>query len=557
MPHSTASRGRFIAPFLFALAILLALLHFVIGLPLKSAKESWRKGATADALQTLENWSRLRLRPADYSNLLAVTYLTAGRREEARPHLARLARSSADWFPIIRKSEVGRRMLAVGRYEEFLQYDAAFRYRGESDEDALYRAAAQLGAGRIAEAETTLATVDPSDVDPARFAALRSALDERKKGSFALVLDRNGKTIAAYQLENADLVAVNQDFAALIEKEAGSYTIEANLARLGTANTLRTTLDGLVQKAAVASLGALRGSLVAIDVTSNELLAVASTPGRGDLRNLAFEEFYEPGSVVKVLTALNAFESGVDVAKMFPLDCEGFLVLNQRQFFDWAKHGNVADINEAMTLSCNVAFGKLGLSLGKERLQEFMRKAGFDGTADLAIYGVPLGKDLGQQLPHEYAIAQYAVGLEYQRINALHLAMLASMVANRGRLAMPRLVRGRRSILDEPVGETPPLRATPLVSAQAAQKVILGMRAVVENPRGTGKRAEIPDIAIAMKTGTAGDGAGGYDALIMAFAPAEAPRIAIGMIAEDAGPAEFAGAKVAHDFYVQVRSRLK
>jgi cell division protein FtsI/penicillin-binding protein 2 len=60
-----------------------------------------------------------------------------------------------------------------------------------------------------------------------------------------------------------------------------------------------------------------------------------------------------------------------------------------------------------------------------------------------------------------------------------------------------------------------------------------------------------------MKTGTAGERKTGLEALILAFAPAESPRIAFGIIGEDAGPAEFAGAKIAHDFVEAMQPRLK
>jgi len=556
MPPRTPARGRFVAPLLLALVVLLGLLYIVLGMPLRRAKESWRRGAYADAIQSLENWSRLHLRPADYDNLLAVTYLTAGRRDDANPLLRRLSRRKPDWIPIIRKEEVGRKMVALGRYDEFLAYDVAVRSRRESDQLALYRTAAQAGAGKIPQAEATFATIDARSVDPRIFNALRSALEERKKGAFPMVVDRDGKTIASYQISNRDLVTLNRDFAALVEKEAGTLTMEAHLGRLGTSNTLLTTLDPAVQNAAVAALGRLRGSLVAIDITNSELLAIASTAGPGELRNLALEGEYEPGSVVKILTALNAIESNRDPEKLFPLECGGFLVLTGRQFFDWAKHGTVKNLEEAMAVSCNVAFGQIGLQLGAESLQKFSRRAGFDSLVDLSIYQVPLGKNLGE-LPHDYATAYYAVGLEHQRINALHMAMLAAMVANNGRLAIPRLIRGRESILGERVEEALPLRATVVASEQATRRLIPAMRAVVEYPRGTGRRSQIPGVPIAMKTGTAGDAAGGYNALILAFAPATSPRIAIGLILEDSGPAEFAGAKAARDFFTQVRERLR
>ena len=67
----------------------------------------------------------------------------------------------------------------------------------------------------------------------------------------------------------------------------------------------------------------------------------------------------------------------------------------------------------------------------------------------------------------------------------------------------------------------------------------------------------IDGITIALKTGTAGQREqGGLQALIVGFAPAESPKIAFGMIAEDAGPAEYAGAKIVRDFLETMRPRM-
>jgi cell division protein FtsI/penicillin-binding protein 2 len=131
------------------------------------------------------------------------------------------------------------------------------------------------------------------------------------------------------------------------------------------------------------------------------------------------------------------------------------------------------------------------------------------------------------------------------------------MMANRGVLTTPRLIRGRRSILGE-VTQGPSQQAQArIASSEAAQRMVQAMVAVAIRPKGTGRRADIEGVPLALKTGTAGERKSGYEAVIMAFAPVDSPRIAFGIIAEDAGPAEFAGAKIAHDFMEQIRDRLK
>jgi cell division protein FtsI/penicillin-binding protein 2 len=91
---------------------------------------------------------------------------------------------------------------------------------------------------------------------------------------------------------------------------------------------------------------------------------------------------------------------------------------------------------------------------------------------------------------------------------------------------------------------------------EAAEHVIAGMQAVVARPAGTGRRAAVEGMTLAMKTGTAGHEANGFNSLIMGFAPVEGPKIAFAIIAEDAGPAEFAASRIAHDFVTAVAPNL-
>ena len=361
-----------------------------------------------------------------------------------------------------------------------------------------------------------------------RLAALRRAVPNR--AATPRVLDRNGQPLS--------------------ELDFGPFL--ATLAGAGSA-TIETTLDPAVQRAAIEALGAYRGAIVAIDPRTNEILALASTGPR----ELALSGQYEPGSIVKVLTGLNAINSGADVQSMFPYVCKGELMIDGRHFGDWVRsgHGTLNSIDDALAVSCNVFFADLGLRLGRDRLRRFMSAAGFDGQVNLGYASVPLGHTVGD-IFNNFETAFYAIGLEHERVNALHVAMLASMMANRGVLTTPRLMRRRRSLLGYVVAAAPPQGRTVLASRAAAETMIRAMQAVTTEPHGTGRRAPVEGIPIALKTGTAGEKTQGLEALILAFAPVESPKIAFGIIAEDAGPAEFAGAKIAHDFVERLRTRL-
>ena len=538
------------------LAILVALFAVVTWMPLRQAREAWRSGHVAEAIAKGESWRRTHMWPAQYHELLAASYLAGHRTDKAQEHLDAL-RGDSLWFHVLPKDEVARRLVAQQQYADFLAYDAATQERGERPDVALYRAASQLALGNPAEAEQSFHGVDASKVDAKKYAALRLAIEQRKQGSAPYVFDRNGRAIASYQLANDDVVPVDAGFAPLVEADAGELTFEAQRKRLGTNDTIETTLDPVVQKAALDALGGFRGSLVAIDPKTNEILAIASTRGNGPMKNLALESQYEPGSVVKVLTGLNAVDSGLDLKSMFPYHCSGDLMIDGRHFGDWMAtgHGTLNSIDDALAVSCNVAFADIGIRLGVDRLKSFMTTAGFDSQTNLGAFVVPLGKTVGP-IFNKYETAFYAIGLEHESINALHLAMVASMMANRGVLTQPRLVTGRHSLLGESVMTLQPLASTRIAKQQSAETMIGAMQAVVTNARGTGRRAPVDGVPIAMKTGTAGKRENGFQALIVAFAPVADPKIAFGIIAEDAGPAEFAGAKIAHDFVSAMKPRL-
>jgi peptidoglycan glycosyltransferase len=520
--------------------VLIALLVFGAWLPVRQARELWRARHDAEAIAKAESWSRLRLWPAQYHQILAATYLDIHNRAAARPHLDALARGGRLWISALPKEEVARRL----GYEEFLAYDAASHERDTNDV-LLHRCAAQIATGHLDEAEATLKSIVGGQAS-----RLSAAITARRSGSYPLILDRNGQPLALYQIANKDLIAINRDFDSLIDARAGALTFGAQLPRLGVNDTIETTLDPEIQKAALQALGGFRGALVAIDPRTNELLAIASNRGRGDLANLALEQQYEPGSIVKVLTGLNALESGVDVRSMFPYDCKGDLLIDGRHLADWIGpgHGILPAIDDALAESCNIAFADIGLRVGADRLRRFMSAAGFDQQANLGVLQVPLGRNVGQTF-NRYETALYSIGLTHESVNALHVAMIGSMMANRGVMTTPRLLRARRSLLGEVTMQPPTQVKTTLGTPAHAEAIVQAMVAVVTSPKGTGRRAAVEGVPMAMKTGTAGERAnGGLEALIVAFAPADHPRIAFGIIAEDAGSAEYAGAKIAHDF---------
>ena len=568
MPNRSPLR-RIFAPLIIALIVLAALFAAVTWMPLRTARDEWRRGRFADAIADAQRWSQMRMWPNQYHQILAIAYMSSKQDAIARPHLDALRRETLA-ISLVPKDEVARRLFAQGDYAAFLRYDEAVHEKIEPADTALYRAAVYaMDPASLSHAVQTLQSVDKSAVNPQKFAALQASIDQRRGGKVPWVLDRNGKMIATLVWSPASAgdvraearthtEAANIDFEPLVDASAGQFTFGASLAKLGAVDDVETTLDSAVQHAAKTALQKYRGAFVAIDPRTNEVLAIVSNDPHTSAKNFALESQYEPGSIVKVLTGLNAINGGFNVNAMFPYECKGELMIDGRHFGDWIPtgHGLLPDLDEALAESCNVFFADLGLRLGSDRVRKFMNTAGFDQQTDLGIFKVPLGRFNGEAF-NRFETAFMSIGLEHESVTALHVAMLASMMANRGILTSPRLVRARRSILGE-VTEGPTQQAQArIASTEAARRMVQAMVAVVNRPKGTGRRADIDGVPLALKTGTAGERRNGYQAVIMAFAPVDSPKIAFGIIAEDAGPAEFAGAKIAHDFMEQIRDRLK
>lgn len=348
---------------------------------------------------------------------------------------------------------------------------------------------------------------------------------------------------------------------------------------------LRLSLDVGLQRIAYEALGEYSGAVVAIEPGSGRVLVMASKPAfdpnpfvngirRADyaalqaaperpLYDRALRGVYPPGSTVKPFVAL----AGLETAHVNPARreyCPGFFQLpgSAHRYRDWRRggHGPV-DLKYAITQSCDVYFYKLALHIGIDRLHEFMDRFGFGRRSGIDLEGEKEGlfpsrewKKLrrGQDWFNGETVIT-GIGQGYVQATPLQLARAAAIMANRGLVIRPRLVDrlegGDRTRLpvpdDAPGGET--IEASP----EHWKVVIDAMIDVVHSGRGTATRiAHGLPFHIAGKTGTAQVFTVGQHqqyrslkldkklkdhALFVAFAPAEAPRIAIAVIAENGG----------------------
>ena len=235
-------------------------------------------------------------------------------------------------------------------------------------------------------------------------------------------------------------------------------------------------------------------------------------------------------------------ESGVSEKDIFPVKCNGSMIIDGKVFYCWEKHGSVKSVEEAIDQSCNIAFQKIGLVLGYDKIYEYANKYGFNTPIEMqlsvATSSVPL------ECETKYDLADRSTGLGKQfRITPLIAACLASTVANGGVLMKPYLVKEVKNMLGEVIYKEEPVVMKNVLKKETAAQLSLYMVDAVE--RGLGQKARVQGMKVAGKTGTARTSARGLDGWFVCFAPADNPKIAMAILCDASGKGMDVAAPVA------------
>jgi penicillin-binding protein 2 len=272
------------------------------------------------------------------------------------------------------------------------------------------------------------------------------------------------------------------------------------------------------------------------------------------LYNRAIQAFYPPGSTFKPISGLAALEHNA-IKPEDKVFCSGSFTLGKerRIFKCWKPHGHgFVNFIQAMTESCDVYFYHLGLATGPNSIE-----------AMAALFG--LGKKTGIDLPnensrplpmalrgsrHEYwqggHTLNYAIGQGDLLVTPLQMAQVTSILGNKGNIWQPYLATESRRFGEppQPIG-APHLLSHIAISERALDLVREGMLQVVA--KGTGLAAQLKDIEVAGKSGTAQASKGGDHAWFIAYAPAEEPKVACAVVVEHGGHGGVVSAPIVHD----------
>ncbi|MGH8443964.1 MAG: penicillin-binding protein 2 [Solimonas sp.] len=399
----------------------------------------------------------------------------------------------------------------------------------------------------------------------------------------------------------------------LLRGEPGAKIIEANAygrplreldyRRGYPGRNLYLSIDTKVQLVAEQAMGNFQGSVVALDPRNGEVLAIVSQPGfdpqlfvggidnptyqalmgnpTRPLFNRSLQGLYPPGSTVKPAMALAGLEYGV-VTPEHTEYCHGEMTLpgSSRKYRCWKRTGHGAvDMAEGVKRSCDVYFYNLATALGIDRMHDAMTGFGLGH-----VTGIDLPLEKGGLYPsrewkrkarkenwYPGETLNVGIGQGYTSVTPIQLAQMTARIAMRGDGFKPHVLHATEDPITRKLVEVQPeaLEKIDLKDNKNWDVVIAAMESVAQEPGGTayavGKGAPY---RIAAKTGSAQVAGLRQDekkaprqedlplnlrdhALFIAFAPADAPRIAIAVMAEHGGHGASIAAPIARQIMDQ------
>ena len=285
--------------------------------------------------------------------------------------------------------------------------------------------------------------------------------------------------------------------------------------------TLETTLNAKAQKAAWDGLAGRKGAVVAIDYSTGAIKALVSLPSYDPndlathdltassaawkqlnadadkpMANRATREIYPPGSTFKLVTTAAALDSGMSADTV--IDATPYKLPGSTRVISGNCGGSRITLTQALEVSCNPAFARLGVKLGDEALRTQSEKFGF-GTKFLDDIG-----SAASRFPEEIDPAQTAMSAigEFEvAASPLQMALVSASIANDGVVMDPYIVA---RVLDNDLSVTSQTRGqqqSVALSSENAAALRKMMVSVVQ--QGTGHRAQIQGVTVGGKTGTA------------------------------------------------------
>ena len=357
------------------------------------------------------------------------------------------------------------------------------------------------------------------------------------------------------------------------------------------------TIDIKLQQKAEELLEGLAGAVIAMDPSTGEILALASSPSFDQnsfvsgmshkqwhalvsnrfrpMENKAVQGGYPPASTYKIVTAIAGLEEGI-ITKDTRFYCQGHYKCGDRDFRCWKKvgHGNI-DVVTSLAESCDVFFYQVGQKLGVDRLAWYAKACGLGSPTGIKLDNeasglIPTAAWKKRRTGIAWQIGEtlsVAIGQGYNLASPLQMLLLTSAVANGGIRYKPLILKTIETaegkiISDDSLHTKREIAGKLPASRQTLEIVKKGLWEAVNGRKGTATIARIDGIAISGKTGTAQVVGRQQDedsdeedrayhlkphAWFVAFAPSDEPQIAVVVIVEHGGHGSSTAAPIARE----------
>jgi peptidoglycan glycosyltransferase len=333
------------------------------------------------------------------------------------------------------------------------------------------------------------------------------------------------------------------------------------------------TVNAAVQRAAADALGDRRGAVVALDPTTGGVLAMVNFPSFDpaplaahaqdgvraawtELQNnpaapllpRGYRQSYAPGSTYKVVTAAAVFDHQPELAtKVYPTLRELDLPRTDKNLRNFGNNSCGGVIADLLRVSCNTGFAQMGIDLGGEAMSAEASAFGFGEKPpfDLPAAAASRFPPAGEFNRNEPGLAFSAIGQQNVSATPMQMALIAAAIANGGIIMKPHVLDHVADERGTTIRSYAPEQWRTATSGATASVIRQMMIDVAR--RGTATRAQIPGITVAAKTGTAQTATpGNAHAWLIAFAPAEAPKVAVAVIVESQpGLGDVTGGRIA------------
>ena len=352
--------------------------------------------------------------------------------------------------------------------------------------------------------------------------------------------------------------------------ESGNYavlTLDADL----QAAAEQALADGIAKTRAAGARAAKRqgadcdsGALVALDVNTGEVLAMASYPSydpakfteeynanmknpANPMLNRTISGAYEPGSTFKMVTAIAGMQEGVVGPKEVIRD-EGIYKYYAPSYTPachiWTSshttHGNVT-VSSALRESCNYFFYEVGRRVTIEKLNMYAKKFGLGQKTGIELAGEVSGILAGPEYRESIGSVWYpgdtiqaAIGQSDNMFTPIQMAVYVATLANGGTYYKPHLIKEIHSYNDKNDVTYFMPEAVEQININPAylKEVVQGMRETITQGTARGQFSN-STVEAAGKTGTAEVPNGSDNGIFVGFAPYDNPKIAVAVVLEN------------------------